>query len=195
MLLLNTYSANFGLIYWFASYLLFLSFHLCSLIYYLLACVVVVLLFCDLGSHPTNHLYTNGFFRLVWYNKFGIVHCTYLGVSGNNFLNKYSIILSEYIFNVNKLCRPRWNAALRCTSSGSSLFVKYQFRGFPHTKGYLIICCLWLWNEPVMKIPTMWYVRPAKPQAKAYAQSNRTFAGRLIILWLLSYWLNSFWSF
>ena len=30
-----------------------------------------------------NPLYTNhGFFLLVWYNKLGIVHCTYLGVSG-----------------------------------------------------------------------------------------------------------------
>ena len=29
-------------------------------------------------------LYTNGFFLLVCYNKLGIVHCTYLGVSGYN---------------------------------------------------------------------------------------------------------------
>ena len=29
-----------------------------------------------------NPLYTNGFFLLVWYNKLGIAHCTYLGVSG-----------------------------------------------------------------------------------------------------------------
>ena len=33
-----------------------------------------------------NPLYTNGFFLLVWYNKFGIVHCTYLKVSAYNFL-------------------------------------------------------------------------------------------------------------
>ena len=31
-----------------------------------------------------NPLYTNGFFLLVWYNKLGIVYCTYLGVSGYN---------------------------------------------------------------------------------------------------------------
>ena len=34
-----------------------------------------------------NPLYKNGFFLLVWYNKLGIVHCTYLGVSGYNFKN------------------------------------------------------------------------------------------------------------
>ena len=31
-----------------------------------------------------NPLYTNGFFLLVSYNQLGIVHCTYLGVSGYN---------------------------------------------------------------------------------------------------------------
>ena len=39
-------------------------------------------------------LYTNGFFLLVWYNKLGIVHCIYLGVSCYNF-QKYCILLSE----------------------------------------------------------------------------------------------------
>ena len=29
-----------------------------------------------------NLLYTNRFFLLVWYNKLGVVHCTYLEVSG-----------------------------------------------------------------------------------------------------------------
>ena len=32
-----------------------------------------------------NPLYTNGFFLLVLNYKIGIVHCTYLGVSGYNF--------------------------------------------------------------------------------------------------------------
>ena len=35
--------------------------------------------------HYINPLYTNDFFLLVWYNKLGLVHCTYLGVSGYNF--------------------------------------------------------------------------------------------------------------
>ena len=33
-----------------------------------------------------NPLYTNGFFLLVRYNKLGMVHCTYPGVSGYNFI-------------------------------------------------------------------------------------------------------------
>ena len=33
-----------------------------------------------------NHLYSNGFFLLIWYNKLGIIHCTYLGVSGYNLI-------------------------------------------------------------------------------------------------------------
>ena len=36
-----------------------------------------------------NPLYTNGLFLLVEYNKFGIVHCTYLGVSGYNLKNVF----------------------------------------------------------------------------------------------------------
>ena len=37
------------------------------------------------GAFCVSPLYINGFFFLVWYNKLGIVHCTYLGVSGYNF--------------------------------------------------------------------------------------------------------------
>ena len=50
-----------------------------------------------------NPLYTNGFFLLVWYNKPGIVHCIYLGVSG--YILK-CILLSEDDFYLNKQCRP-----------------------------------------------------------------------------------------
>ena len=32
-----------------------------------------------------NPLYANGLFLLAWYNKLGIVHCTYQGVSGHSF--------------------------------------------------------------------------------------------------------------
>ena len=34
------------------------------------------------GKDCINPLYTNGLFLLVWYNNLGIVHCTYLEVSG-----------------------------------------------------------------------------------------------------------------
>ena len=40
-----------------------------------------------------NPLYTDGLFLLVWYNRLGIVHCIYLGVSGYNL--KIYHILSE----------------------------------------------------------------------------------------------------
>ena len=42
-----------------------------------------------------------------------------------------------------------------------------------------------------MRFPTMWYVRPAKPQISLI----RAFACHLNILWLLSYWPNTIWSF
>ena len=35
-----------------------------------------------------NPFYTNGLFLLVGYNKLGMVHCTYLGVSGYNLKKK-----------------------------------------------------------------------------------------------------------
>ena len=67
---------------------------------------------------------------LVWYNKLGIVHGTYLGVSGYN-LKKKCIFVSEDLFYFSKQCRPFWNAA-----SGSSLFVKVPVKGFPVYKGF-----------------------------------------------------------
>ena len=51
----------------------------------------------DVFSKHVNPLYTNGFFLLVCYNKLGIVHCTYLGVSGQDF-QKNIFILSEDLF-------------------------------------------------------------------------------------------------
>ena len=68
------------------------------------------------GNHVTlTPLYTNGFFLLVWYNKIGIVHFTYLGVSG------YNLIFFLYIFKAffMKQCRLWLNAALCCISSWS----------------------------------------------------------------------------
>ena len=43
-----------------------------------------------------------------------------------------------------------------------------------------------------MRFPTMWYVRPAKPQISL--SLIRAFASRLNILLLLGYWLNILWS-
>ena len=49
-----------------------------------------------------NPLYTDGFFLLVWYNKLGIVFCTYLGVSGYNLKKK--IELSENLTSAPLQC-------------------------------------------------------------------------------------------
>ena len=48
-----------------------------------------------------NPLYTNEFFLLVSYYKLGIVHCTFLGMSGYNF-RKILYFLSENIIYLNK---------------------------------------------------------------------------------------------
>ena len=47
-------------------------------------------------------------------------------------------------------------------------------------------------NVPDMRFPTMWYVRPAKPQISLHIRAYliRAFACRLNILWVLSYWLK-----
>ena len=81
-----------------------------------------------------NPLYTNGFFLLVCYNELGIVHCTYLGVSGYNFQKKY-ILLSEDLFAFTNSVDPdemphnaAFHLGLHCSS-------KYPFRGFPYTEG------------------------------------------------------------
>ena len=48
-----------------------------------------------------------------------------------------------------------------------------------------------------MRFPTMWYVRPAKAQTSLRIRAvwSEQFASRLNITWVLSYWLNTFWSF
>ena len=51
----------------------------------------------DLGRKATKQ--TN------WYNKLGIVHCTYLRVSGYNF-QKHCILMCEDLFYLHKQCRP-----------------------------------------------------------------------------------------
>ena len=45
----------------------------------------------------TAHVLLTGFFLLVGYNKLGIVHYSYLGVSGCN-IKKKCIFLSEDLF-------------------------------------------------------------------------------------------------
>ena len=43
-----------------------------------------------------------------------------------------------------------------------------------------------------MRFPTMWYVRPAKAQTSLHI---RAVWSELLLVWVLSYWLNTIWSF
>ena len=43
--------------------------------------------FASVNVTNVNPLYTNGFFLKIWHNKHGMVHSTYLWVSGYNFQN------------------------------------------------------------------------------------------------------------
>ena len=80
-------------------------------------------------------MYTNGFSLLVSYNKLGIVHCTYLGVSGYSF-KKYIVIYCLKIFirftksvDLNEMQHhAAFHLGLHCLQ-------KYSFRGFQYTKG------------------------------------------------------------
>ena len=122
--------------------------------------------------------YTNRFFLLVWYNKLGIVHCTYLGMSGYNFKKQYCILLSEELIYLYKQCRPWWSAALCCMSSGYSSLQKYLFRGdfwtyirrytspnenfeygYPHSNALLTF--------PFKKTVKMYFIAPIHPTTSA----------------------------
>ena len=86
-------------------------------------------------SH-TYPLCTNGFFPLVWYNKLGMVHCIFWGVTGYSFKMIFSVFLSgKMLFCLSKQCRPWWNATFCGISSGSSLFAKIFLKGSTVQKG------------------------------------------------------------
>ena len=56
------------------------------------------------GINSINPLYTNGVFLLVWYNTPGLVHCTYLGVSGYNFQkNILYFVWRSFYTNTNRV--------------------------------------------------------------------------------------------
>ena len=81
-----------------------------------------------------NPLYTDEFFLLVGYNKVGIVHYTYLGMSGYNFV-KYCILSSEDLFTYTNSVDP--DEMQHCAAFHLDLHCLYQylFRGFRYTKG------------------------------------------------------------
>ena len=60
-----------------------------------------------------NPLYTDGFFLLVWYNKPGIVYCTYLGVSGYIVFMPSKGLWEAYS---NRTVRPSVPLRVRCIS-------------------------------------------------------------------------------
>ena len=75
----------------------------------------------------TNPLYTNGFFLLVWYNKLGIIHCTYLGVSGYNFQKIIVYYCLKLFFHLTNKHYAAFHLCLHCLQ-------KYSFKGFTNTK-------------------------------------------------------------
>ena len=64
----------------------------------------------------------------------GIVHCTYLGVSGYNFFNN-CIFLSENLFTFTNSVDPYEMQHYAAFHLGLHCLTKYPFRGFPYTKG------------------------------------------------------------
>ena len=86
-------------------------------------------------------LYTYGFFLLVLFNnKLGIVHYTYLGVSGYNFLKKNIVFFCLKIFFTftNSVVPDEmqhyaaFHLVLHCLQ-------KYSFRRLQNSKGYTVI--------------------------------------------------------
>ena len=82
-------------------------------------------------THFLNHLYTIGLFLLEWYNKLGIVHCTYLWMSGHNFQKNIVFFWLKIFFTFTNSVDPDYAAfhlGLHCLQ-------KFSFRGFPNIKG------------------------------------------------------------
>ena len=82
----------------------------------------------------TITLYTKGFFLLVLYNKLGIVICTYLGVSGCNFILFFYFCL-KIIFTFTNSVDPYEMQQYAAFHLGPNCLQKYPFRSFPKTKG------------------------------------------------------------
>ena len=99
-----------------------------------------------------NPLYTNGFLFLVWCNELGIVHCTYLGVSGYKFQNILMFFVWRHFLTLTNSVDPdemQHNAAFHL---GLHCLRKYLFRGFPvlvqifnYTNLYFQESIIW-WN-------------------------------------------------
>ena len=81
-------------------------------------------------------MYTNGVFLLVSYNKLGIVHCTYLGVSGYNFKKNILYHFVERSFlDLPKSVDPDERQYYAAFHLGLHCLQKYSFRGFQYKKG------------------------------------------------------------
>ena len=98
-----------------------------------------------------NILHTNGFFHLVWYDKLGIVHSTYLGVSGYNFPPKNVSFCLKILFTFTNSVEPdemqhyaAFHLRLHCLR-------KFPLRGFPEYKG--------LKSDPTFKCLTKYLLR------------------------------------
>ena len=80
-------------------------------------------------------LYTNRFFFLVCYIKLGIVHFTYLGVSGYNLKKNVFFCLNIFLTFTNSV-DPDEMQHYAAFHLGLHCLHKYLFMDFPNTKGY-----------------------------------------------------------
>ena len=76
-----------------------------------------------------NPLCNKGFFLLVWCNRLGIVHCTFIGVSGYNF-KKILHFLSEDLFYFSNSVDPDEMPHDAAFHLGLHCLQKYLFRRF-----------------------------------------------------------------
>ena len=82
-----------------------------------------------------NPLYTNGFFFLVLYNKLGIDHYTYQGVSCYDFQNNFIFCLKIFFFILTNSVDPDEMPHYAAFHLGLHCMPKYPFRGFLYTNG------------------------------------------------------------
>ena len=68
---------------------------------------------------------------MVLYNKLGIVHCTYLGVSDYNFQKN----VGRSLFTFTNCVDPDEMQHYAAFHLGLHCLQKYPFRGLPNTKG------------------------------------------------------------
>ena len=69
------------------------------------------------------------------YNKGGIIHYIFKGVTGRTFPNDYELQSSEMVFTIANIAGPDEMPHIAAFHLGLHCLPKYLFRGFQYTKG------------------------------------------------------------